>query len=107
MTACTFCEVSLFLKMMSRAMARRPDWVEQVAANMDGVADIRKDQVLELNAQVHSAARKRAIDQILRSEAGHDGSREASDKAGTTRVTSAERAPSRRRDLPRVPRRPP
>ncbi len=94
MTDRTFTEVSLFLKMMSLAMARRPDWVEQVAANMDGVADIRKDQVLELNAQVHSAARKRAIDQILRSEAGHDGNREAADKAATTRVTSGDRPAS-------------
>jgi hypothetical protein len=114
MTDRTFTEVSLFLKMMSLAMARRPDWVEQVAANMDGVADIRKDQVLELNSQVHSAARKRAIDQILRSETGHaeglgqvppvapdrrspagaapGGNRETSEKAGTTRVTSARRS---------------
>jgi hypothetical protein len=127
MTDRTFTEVSLFLKMMSLAMARRPDWVEQVAANMDGVADIRKDQVLELNAQVHSAARKRAIDQILRAEtgnfgpheAGHaeglgqvppastdrrspsgaapGGSREPSEKAGTTRVTSGERSGSESR----------
>jgi hypothetical protein len=93
MTDRTFTEVSLFLKMMSLAMARRPDWVEQVAASMDGVADIRKDQVLELNAQVHSSARKRAIEQILRAENGNDGSREASEKAGTTRVTSGDRAP--------------
>jgi hypothetical protein len=89
MTDRTFTEVSLFLKMMSLAMARRPDWVEQVAANMDGVADIRKDQVLELNAQVHSAARKKAIDQMMRSE--------TPDRVGTTRVTSGDRAASESR----------
>jgi hypothetical protein len=127
MTDRTFTEVSLFLKMMSLAMARRPDWVEQVAANMDGVADIRKDQVLELNAQVHSAARKRAVDQILRAESGQTGlhepghvealgqvppaapdrrspsgsgqgmNREPSDKPGTTRITSGERGTSESR----------
>src|SRR6185369_3641937 len=52
MTDRTFCEVSLFLKMMSLAMSRRPDWVEQTVNKMDGVPELRRHQVLVLTAQV-------------------------------------------------------
>lgn len=76
MTDRTFSEVSLFLKMMSLAMARRPDWVEQIAEKMEGVAEVRRDQVLELNAQVHSAAQKRSIEMMARREPGHSASRD-------------------------------
>lgn len=62
MTDRTFSEISLFLKMMSLAMARRPDWVEQIAGKMDGVADLRKTQILELTSQVYAAAQKRAVE---------------------------------------------
>lgn len=65
MTDRTFAEVSLFLKMMSMAMAKRPDWVEQIAKGMDGVPEIRKGQVLELTTQVHTAAQKRSIEKTL------------------------------------------
>jgi len=121
MTDRTFTEVSLFLKMMSLAMARRPDWVEQIADKMDGVADIRKDQVLELSAQIHAAARKRAAEQAGKSDAvtpathepgRTDGSgqapsigperrspgvgdastnRDSAEKAGAPRIISADR----------------
>lgn len=70
MTDRTFTEVSLFLKMISLAMTRRPDWVEQIAGKMDGVADIRKEQVVELSAQMHTAAQKRAIQATARVEPG-------------------------------------
>jgi hypothetical protein len=73
MTDRTFIEVSLFLKMMSLAMTRRPDWVEQITEKMDGVADIRKDQVLELSSQVYTAARKRAAEQAGWAETDHAG----------------------------------
>ncbi len=73
MTDRTFTEISLFLKMISTAMTRRPDWVEQIADKMDGVPDIRKTQVLELNAQVHSSAQKRALKQAAPVEAIHTG----------------------------------
>lgn len=87
MTDRTFTEVSLFLKMMSMAMARRPDWVEQIADKMDGVADIRKDQVLELSVQVHAAARKRAAEQAARSETGPAGGLEPERSEGPGQVT--------------------
>ncbi|MSR56508.1 MAG: hypothetical protein EXS05_02405 [Planctomycetaceae bacterium] len=64
MTDRTFAEVSTFLKMMSLAMTRRPDWVEQIADKMEGIADVRKQQLRELTAQVHTAAQKRAMDRL-------------------------------------------
>jgi hypothetical protein len=70
MTDRTFTEVSLFLKMISLAMSRRPDWVERMTEKMDGVADLRKDQVLELSTQVHAASRKRAAEQAGWAEPG-------------------------------------
>ncbi|MGE5193681.1 MAG: hypothetical protein ACM3U2_14390 [Deltaproteobacteria bacterium] len=120
MTDRTFVEVSLFLKMMSLAMTRRPDWVEQITEKMDGVADIRKDQVLELSDQVHAAARKRAAEQAGWADPDYPGStrpgrpeglghipplslerrspattpsarREFTEKPGTPRVSSADR----------------
>src|SRR5262249_48850 len=61
MTDRTFSEISLFLKMMSLAMAQRPDWVDDLAAKMDGVPEIRREQVKDLTAQVHSAAQKKLL----------------------------------------------
>ncbi|MFO1023375.1 MAG: hypothetical protein U0903_22190 [Planctomycetales bacterium] len=49
----TFTEVSMFLKMMSVAMARRPEWVQQMAGKMQGVPDPYKNRLLELNAAIH------------------------------------------------------
>ena len=118
MTDRTFTEISLFLKMMSLAMTRRPDWVERITEKMDGVADLRKDQVLELCAHVYAAARKRAAEQAgwteteevgpnahgrseglgqvppeRRNFAGGAGpaNREQGEKPGSPRVTSADR----------------
>jgi hypothetical protein len=85
MTDRTFTEVSLFLKMMSLAMTRRPDWVEQIAGQMEGVADVRREQVLELNAQVHSAARKRALEQIVGGEIDQSATREPGRSEGLAR----------------------
>jgi hypothetical protein len=76
MTDRTFCEISLFLKMISLAMSRRPDWVEQIAGKMEGVADVRKEQVRELATQVYTLSQKREIEKMAeRSSAlpGDDG----------------------------------
>jgi hypothetical protein len=59
MTDRTFTEVSLFLKMMSTAMTRRPDWVEQITEKMDGVPELRKDQLNALSLKMYQAARSR------------------------------------------------
>lgn len=57
----TFCEVTMFLKMMSLAMSRRPDWVEHISEKLDGIPDMRKSQLLVLTANVYSAAQKQAL----------------------------------------------
>lgn len=49
----TFTEVSMFLKMMSIGMARRPDWVQQMVVKMENVPDPYKTRLLELNAFIH------------------------------------------------------
>lgn len=86
MTDRTFTEISLFMKMMSMAMCRRPDWVEQITDKMDGVADVRKEQVLELSEQLHAATRQRETE------------RQGTNESGSSRPQGAEAAdPQRRR----------
>ncbi|RPI88481.1 MAG: hypothetical protein EHM42_04385 [Planctomycetaceae bacterium] len=63
MTDRTFTEISMFVRMMSLGMTRRPDWVEQIAEKLDGVPDIRRKQILELAAQMHTQALRRAARQ--------------------------------------------
>lgn len=55
----TFTEMSLFLRMMSLAMTRRPTWVDQIAGQLEGVVEIRKQQLREVTLHVHNAERKR------------------------------------------------
>jgi hypothetical protein len=55
----TFTEMSLFLRMMSLAMTRRPGWVDHVAGQLEGVADIRKSQLRQVMMTVHNLERKR------------------------------------------------
>ncbi|MDB5391634.1 MAG: hypothetical protein JWM11_7280 [Planctomycetaceae bacterium] len=55
----TFTEMSLFLRMMSLAMTRRPAWVDQVAGQMEGVAEVRKNQLRQVMLTVHNLERKR------------------------------------------------
>jgi len=50
----SFVEVSMFLKMMSLAMERRPDWVEEMAARMDGIPEDRKTKLMQVTGQIHS-----------------------------------------------------
>lgn len=61
-----FEEVSLFLHMMSLAMARQPGWMEQVARRMKGVLDERRVELRKLTARVYVEARRREAE--LRSE---------------------------------------
>lgn len=56
----TFTEMSLFLRMMSLAMAKRPGWVEQISTRMDGVQETRKLQLLQVAAQVHNRERQKS-----------------------------------------------
>jgi hypothetical protein len=89
MTDRTFTEVSLFLKMMSMAMARRPDWVEQIATKMEGVPEVRKTQVMELTTQIYSAAQKRAVERVAEKDEISTGSRDASKPEGTIAIPTS------------------
>ena len=55
----TFTEMSLFLRMMSLAMTRRPNWVDQIAGQLEGVQELRKQQLREVTVRVHNVERKR------------------------------------------------
>lgn len=57
----TFCEVTVFLKLMSAAMSRRPDWVEHVVEKMEGVPEERKRELLVLTAQTFVARNREAL----------------------------------------------
>ena len=89
MTDRTFTEISLFLKMMSMAMSRRPDWVEQIADKMEGVPEVRKSQVLELTSQVYSSAQKRAVERVAEKEDTSTSSRGSFRSEATPIPTSA------------------
>ena len=80
MTDATFSEVSLFLKMMSVAMVRRPEWVESLVGKMDGVQELRKKQLVDLTNQVHTLYTRRALEQAaaeMRAETQAAETREA------------------------------
>jgi hypothetical protein len=87
MTDRTFSEISLFLRMMSLAMQRRPDWVEQIVNKMEGVPELRKTQLLALTAQVYNASQKRAL-----ANAGKDFTEPAGRPAAGTRVAGPNAA---------------
>jgi hypothetical protein len=55
----TFCEISLFVKMMSSAMANRPGWVESFALQLEGVDTKAADDVINLTARVYVAEQRR------------------------------------------------
>mgnify|MGYP006969351020 CR=1 FL=1 len=54
-----FREISVFLHMMWLAMSRQPGWVEHMAGQLDGVLEIRKEQLLTCTAKVFVAERRR------------------------------------------------
>ncbi|WP_437185509.1 hypothetical protein SH668x_002618 [Planctomicrobium sp. SH668] len=55
-----FEEVSLFMGLMSRAMAQQPGWVEQTSKRLEGVDPQRPTQLLKVTASVYvDAERKR------------------------------------------------
>lgn len=55
----SFVEVSMFLKMMSMAMERRPEWVGEIVDRMEGVPDDRKVKLLAVSGQINSRAESR------------------------------------------------
>jgi hypothetical protein len=82
----TFCEVTVFLKLMSAAMCRRPDWVEHVVEKMEGVPEERKRELLVLTAQTFVSRNREAlskgITRVKAVDAEGDATREDSGNAG-------------------------
>lgn len=48
-----FEEVSLFVEMMSLAMARQPGWIEQIAQSLEGVPAQDRERLLKLTAEIY------------------------------------------------------
>ncbi|MFN0198092.1 MAG: hypothetical protein ACKVT0_15200 [Planctomycetaceae bacterium] len=48
-----FHDVSVFMQMMSLAMAKHPGWVEQTAHRMEGVLPERKKELIDVTAKVY------------------------------------------------------
>ena len=61
----TFAEMSVFLRLISSAMATRPDWVEHITGKMEGIAETRRHDLLVLTAEVFVAHNKQALANML------------------------------------------
>ncbi len=60
-----FQEISIFLQMMSLAMAHQPGWVEQIVSRLDGIPEVHKSQLLKLAARVYVVAQNRKLSKWL------------------------------------------
>lgn len=56
-----FEEVTLFMGLMSNAMARQPGWVEQIAGRLQGVSAERPNELLKVTASVYVEAERRRL----------------------------------------------
>lgn len=59
-------EITVFLKVMSDSMQTRPQWVREMASQMDGVLPARRAELSELAAAVNTQAKARDIQGYLR-----------------------------------------
>lgn len=87
MTDRSFSEVSVFLRLMSTAMARRPDWVESISRQMDGIPDQRREQLVKLAVHVAQEAEQRALKEMsLQNAASALSTHTAGNTEGTARL---------------------
>jgi hypothetical protein len=54
-----FKQISLFVHLMTQAMAKHPGWIENIGNKMDGITAVQRQQFLEVSARSHVLARKR------------------------------------------------
>ncbi|MBS0205704.1 MAG: hypothetical protein JSS49_22610 [Planctomycetes bacterium] len=54
-----FKQITLYVHMMTQAMARHPGWIEQIGNKLDGVTPQERQQFMEVSARSHAMARKR------------------------------------------------
>lgn len=92
-----FIEVSRFVKMMSLAMERRPDWVETIGKRMEGITPQRRQEFLNLVIDTFSTVRKRHVSQFMRNPVLPTSSGSAAPNRSrvypANRIGSFERAP--------------
>jgi hypothetical protein len=84
----TFCEVTLFLKLMSAAMGKRPDWVEHLVEKMAGVPEERETELLQLTAKMYVAHNRDIIAKALQPRPVLDDDAEPTPQAATTVPTA-------------------
>jgi hypothetical protein len=54
-----FKQISLYVHLMTQAMAKHPGWIENIGNKLDGVTGAQRQQFLEVSARSHVIARKR------------------------------------------------
>ncbi|MDB5344983.1 MAG: hypothetical protein JWP89_3360 [Schlesneria sp.] len=54
-----FKQISLYIHLMTQAMAKHPGWIENIGNKLDGVTGAQRQQFLEVSARSHVIARKR------------------------------------------------
>lgn len=55
----SFIEISMFLKMMSVAMERKPEWVRDMASRMEGVSESHKSRLMSVTREINLRAESR------------------------------------------------
>lgn len=61
-----FKQISLYVHLMTQAMAKHPGWIEMIGNKLDGVTPLQRQQFLEVSARSHVLARKRVAAQTGR-----------------------------------------
>ena len=51
--------MTLFVHLMTQAMAKHPGWVEMVGNKLDGVTPQQRSEFMEVTARAHAVSRKR------------------------------------------------
>ena len=54
-----FKQMTLFVHLMSQAMARHPGWVEQTGNKLDGIPKEKKQELLEMASKSYAESRRR------------------------------------------------
>lgn len=56
-----FKQITLFVHLMTQAMAKHPGWIELIGNKLDGVTPQERQQFLEISARSYVVARKRSV----------------------------------------------
>lgn len=56
-----FKQITLYVHLMTQAMAKHPGWIEQIGNKLDGVTPQERQQFMEVSARSHAMSRKRQV----------------------------------------------